>query len=101
MKDRRRYHDMLSSLPMPLRVLLSLALLASIVFFDWWTGFEVTFSLFYLGPVLSAGLTISRRAGLAMAVASAIAWAAVDVLSDHLYDCLLYTSDAADDYLTV
>lgn len=52
--------------------------MAVIAALDAVTGSEVSFSLFYLAPVVFAGGLISHRAGLAMAVVSAAAWGYLD-----------------------
>ncbi len=75
----------LISAPLVLRVSLSVLLLAGLLLLDGSTGFEVSFSIFYLAPVLLAGGTISLRAGQAMSVASAAAWGFLDLASGHAY----------------
>lgn len=73
------------SAPLVFRISLSVLLLAALLLLDSLTGFEVSFSVFYLAPVLLAGGTISLRAGQAMAVASAAAWGYLDHASGHAY----------------
>lgn len=60
----------LLSAPPALRIAISLLLLAFVGSVDTATGFETSFSVFYLVPVLFAGGLVSPGAGRAMAVAS-------------------------------
>ncbi len=68
---------------MAVRVGVTAGLLGCIGLLDWLTGSEASFSLFYLLPVLTAGILISRRAGFVLSLSGAIVWAAVDILSGH------------------
>jgi diguanylate cyclase (GGDEF)-like protein len=71
--------------PLAMRVALSIFLLGCVGLLDAVTGFEISFSVFYLIPVLLAGGTVSRHAGRAMAVASAATWGYLDVATGHVY----------------
>lgn len=52
---------------------------------DHLSGFELSFSIFYLIPVSLGAWYIDRRSGLALCVLSAVAWLAVDLTSGHEY----------------
>ena len=52
---------------------------------DYLTGYELSSSLFYLGPISVAAWYIDRRAGLGVAVLSAIVWFAADFGTGHPY----------------
>lgn len=49
------------------------------------SGYELSFSIFYLIPVSIASWYIDRRSGVALCVLSAVAWLAVDLTSGHQY----------------
>ncbi|MFN2323450.1 MAG: GGDEF domain-containing protein [Trueperaceae bacterium] len=55
------------------------------VLIDATTGTELSFSVFYLVPVLFAGATISRGAGRTMAIVSAAAWGYAEVVAGVSY----------------
>lgn len=48
-----------ASTPLAIRVALSIVLLLCVGLLDAATGFEISFSVFYLAPVLLAGATVS------------------------------------------
>lgn len=52
---------------------------------DFVTGEEISFSIFYLLPVMLVTWYVSRRAGLAFAIFSAIAWLLADLWTGHRY----------------
>jgi diguanylate cyclase (GGDEF)-like protein len=74
-----------SSAPIGIRVAFSLVLLAFVGLVDTATGAEISFSVFYLVPVLFAGAFISRGAGRAMAVVSAATWGYLELLGGRVY----------------
>ncbi len=55
---------------------------------DYLTGYELAISLLYLGPVDVAAWYVGRRAGLGVAVLSAIVWLAADLGAGHPYSHL-------------
>lgn len=65
--------------------LLGLALIAVIGILDHITGFELSFSVFYLIPIILAAWYIGNRAGLAMSLVSAATWLGMDYTSGHAY----------------
>ncbi|MDO9557316.1 MAG: GGDEF domain-containing protein [Coriobacteriia bacterium] len=71
------------STPITIRVVLSLVLLAFVGLVD--TAIEISFSVFYLIPVLFAGTFLSRGAGRAMAVVSAATWGYLELLGGGVY----------------
>ena len=76
------------SMPLGVRVAVSLLLLAGVGLLDVATGPEISFSVFYLVPVLFAGTFGSPRAGRTMAVASAATWGLVDVFTGDPYSAV-------------
>ena len=52
---------------------------------DYLGGYEVAFSLFYLGPVAMAAWYSGRRAGILIAAASCASWYVADVGAGHVY----------------
>ncbi len=61
------------------RVGLCLVLLGFVTLLDYLTGAELSFSVFYLLPVLFAGAFISRNAGRLMAFAGAAVWGYLEI----------------------
>jgi K+-sensing histidine kinase KdpD len=49
------------------------------------TGYEISFSIFYLAPIALVTWWAGRRSGLAIAVLSALLWLAADVASGHVF----------------
>lgn len=64
---------------------LALCALVGIGSIDLATGYEVSLSLFYLGPVSVATWYAGRRAGTALAVLSCVVWYAADAATGHPY----------------
>lgn len=56
---------------------------------DHFTGFEFSFSIFYLAPVIIASWFGGRIIGTIVAITCAIVWLVVDVTSGHVYSNLL------------
>ena len=52
---------------------------------DYLTGYEISFSLFYLIPVVLVTWFVSRRLGIMFSIFSAITWDFADVASGHFY----------------
>jgi diguanylate cyclase (GGDEF)-like protein len=53
--------------------------------FDFWTGHEIAFSLFYLIPIVLVTWFTGRKPGLVIGLASAIVWFAADILAGQIY----------------
>ena len=53
---------------------------------DYLTGVQLSFSLFYLAPILLGARLGGRPVTIAISVLSALAWYAVDQLGGHNYD---------------
>ena len=60
----------------------SIAVIGSI---DYLTGFEISFSFFYLIPVYIASWHFGRQFGLFVALICAITWYVADIASGHIY----------------
>ncbi len=52
---------------------------------DFLTGYEFSFSIFYLVPISIASWHTERRYGLSISIMSAIVWGSVDILSGQRY----------------
>lgn len=69
----------------PLLLPFGLLLLLLITWIDYATGAEVSFSIFYLVPTSLVAWKLGRRAGIAFALLSSIAWLFADKLSGQVY----------------
>ncbi len=63
----------------------AIVLLAFIGLLDYLTGWDLSFAIFYLGPVAFAAWFGSRWVAVATAVAGAVFWLLADILSPHAY----------------
>jgi signal transduction histidine kinase len=52
---------------------------------DWFTGYEVSLSLFYGAPIMAAIWYCDKKAGMLVAIVCAIAWWWADILAGHIY----------------
>jgi len=75
----------LRSWPHPALLAGALALLGLLGVVDHATGFELSFSLFYLAPISLASWYLGRNAGLSVSVAAAAVWLLVDRTSGRPY----------------
>jgi signal transduction histidine kinase len=73
------------SLPPPLVVVLSLALMALIGSVDYLTGRDFALSAFYLIPICWASWVAGRRIGTVVAIASAVTWFISDFITGFVY----------------
>ncbi len=64
---------------------IGVALVAILAVADYVTGSEISFSIFYLGPVLLVTWLAGRVVGAAVAIVSAATWGVVDVLAGASY----------------
>jgi K+-sensing histidine kinase KdpD len=64
-------------------VLVSLITIVGIL--DFSTGYELSFSLFYVIPVAFASWFINHRVGVITAIVSAIVWFLADTYAGHIY----------------
>jgi hypothetical protein len=64
---------------------LSLFLVAVVGVIDYLTGVELSFSIFYLLPVALGAWLISRWAGVAISIVSAVVWYLADLISSPSY----------------
>lgn len=66
-------------------LLVGLLLVVFLAFVDLATGYEVSFSIFYLTPVLLVTWLAGHRLGLLVAFTAACTWGAMDLLAGHTY----------------
>jgi diguanylate cyclase (GGDEF)-like protein len=62
-----------------------LLLVALLGLVDWATGSEISFSIFYLVPVVIATWFVGRPAGIGLSVVCAVVWAAADLAAGSRY----------------
>jgi hypothetical protein len=73
----------------PLQLIaLSLVMLLAVALVDYFTGYELSFFLFYFAPVALLAWWVGRRAALAMAGLCAATWYLVDRWSGHPYSAM-------------
>jgi signal transduction histidine kinase len=71
------------------KIILTGLLLILIAFFDFISGNEISFSIFYLIPISFAGWYISRNAGIFISVLSAVLWLFNDLFDEYVYSYYL------------
>jgi len=69
---------------------LSLSSLVAIAVADLSTGYELSLSILYVGPVVASTWAFGLRAGLALSGLATSAWLATDVLAHHHYSHAIY-----------
>ncbi|HEY5140402.1 MAG TPA: hypothetical protein VIJ25_13965, partial [Methylococcales bacterium] len=72
------------------KILLGFALIGATGIIDFLTGYELSFSLFYVIPISLVTWLIGRRHGILISLASAFVWLWADVASGHHYEHPLY-----------
>lgn len=72
-------------LPRAANILLCMANIILLGWLDWASGFELSFSFFYLLPVAIATWGLGRSAGLVVSGFSAITWVFSNVLAGEMY----------------
>jgi len=77
--------EYVSKLPEMLCILLCSALIFLIGFFDYITGEEISFSVFYLVPVSLATWRTGRWIGILLCILSALVWFSTDTITGHVY----------------
>ena len=82
MKTVLKYID---TIPKGITSAVSFILVVILGFTDHISGYEISFSIFYLLPVLTATWFVSRRYGVVIACVSAITWYLADIASGHTY----------------
>ena len=70
---------------LPFKIALGLALIAAIGSLDLFTGYELSFSLFYVIPISVVTWMVGRKFGILASIASAGVWLAADLASGHMY----------------
>jgi len=75
----------LEKLGQPFWIIGGLTLLCGVGILDYWTGYELSFSLFYLLPIALLTWFTSDKLGIIAAFASAGVWLAADILAGASY----------------
>lgn len=65
---------------------LALVLLVVVGALDYLTGYEISFGIFYLGPVSMAAWYAGSRWGIVFAIASSVTWYGVELLAGQPYE---------------
>jgi signal transduction histidine kinase len=71
--------------PRRTQLILGVGLIIVVGIIDFLTGPELSFSIFYVMPIGLAAWVISRRAGIAFSLISAVLWLLADLLGGHTY----------------
>jgi hypothetical protein len=69
----------------PTLMVAGIILLCVVGFLDYYTGYELSFSLFYLIPVAMLSWVTNSRVGIAVSIISAGIWLAADIESGAHY----------------
>lgn len=69
---------------------LSLIALVAIALADISTGYELSLSVLYLGPIVASSWAFGLPAGLALSALATGAWFATDALAEHHYSLAIY-----------
>ncbi len=77
--------ESLSAVPKVWLAVLSAALVLAIGGLDYLTGFELSFSIFYLIPIMLVAWAGNRGAALVLAFLCALVWGIADIASGHTY----------------
>lgn len=77
--------NFLGSKPVAVVVAIGLSLLASIAVLDHLTGYELSFSVFYLLPIVIVTWGSKRWVGYAFCLLASCVWLLVDSMSSHVY----------------
>jgi diguanylate cyclase (GGDEF)-like protein len=72
-------------------IIIGLILVILVGIVDYVTGYEITFSIFYLIPVAMVSWYAGRRYGILISFASAISWFLADIMAGHPYSQPLIT----------
>jgi signal transduction histidine kinase/CheY-like chemotaxis protein/HPt (histidine-containing phosphotransfer) domain-containing protein len=54
-------------------------------FLDYWSGYEISFSIFYLIPIINISQKRGLKWGLSVSLAGMLSWGLCDYLTDHKY----------------
>lgn len=77
--------NFLDSKSVAIVVAMGLALLSSVAVLDHLTGYELSFSVFYLLPIVLVSWFSKRWVGYAFCLLSSCVWLLVDFMSSHVY----------------
>jgi len=81
----QRLIDLLEHIPTWLVTFGGIILVSLLGIFDWYTGLEISFSIFYLLPIAVISWYTGKRAGIFLAIYSGIAWLLADLIGGHVY----------------
>src|SRR4030066_2529559 len=75
----------IDTIPRKITSAISFILVVFLGFIDHRSGYEISFSIFYLLPVLTATWYVNRGYGIVISLSSAITWYLADITSGHTY----------------
>lgn len=85
-----RFLNMFEQMERIPKFVLGILLLCGVTLLDFFTGVELSFSLFYLIPIAFFSFTFSASAGIGIAFISAAVWLLVDVITTPHSDTFAY-----------
>jgi len=85
-----RFLNMLEQMERTPKLILGVMLLCGVALLDFYTGVELSFSLFYLLPIAFFSFAFSASVGIGIAFISAAIWLLVDVLTTAHSDTFAY-----------
>ena len=85
MKDRMNLVNYMEKQKQASKVWEGLALIGAIGIIDFITGYEISFSLFYVIPISFVTWFINRQYGIMASIAGAVVWLSADLASGHDY----------------
>ena len=86
----RYINDLLINRSKQQLIIISAVLILMLGITDYLSGYELSFSIFYLAPVAIACWYIDKYTGVMISVFSAVVWLVVDNMSGHKYSNQLF-----------
>ncbi len=68
------------------QILIAIIAIVLVAILDYLTGYEISFSIFYLGPIIFLSWYTTRTSGLIACVACAILWTVLDLKAGHVHN---------------
>jgi len=81
----KRLFEKLYTLPERTILIIGFLMVALLGVIDYFSGYEMSFAIFYLLPVMFIGWFSERRYAIAVSILSGVVWYIADILSGHLY----------------
>ncbi|HEY9128741.1 MAG TPA: GGDEF domain-containing protein [Sulfurovum sp.] len=81
----KRVFEKLYTLPERTILIIGFLMVALLGVIDYFSGYEMSFAIFYLLPVMFIGWFSERGYAIAVSILSGVVWYIADILSGHLY----------------